>query len=123
MVVAVPFLLAAVALKVLFTLILLPFKIVAALFKGIFGLVFGLWAASSAWSPEGSASSAASSSSFWYSSLLPLAPLLLLGGVVWLALKAFGRPPGPPSRPSRLVGSGSSRRSSRPRALSAVTQV
>ena len=39
---AVPFVLALVALKVVLTLVLLPFKILAGVLKGVFGLVFGL---------------------------------------------------------------------------------
>ena len=76
--VVVPFVILGVALKVLCALILLPFKIVGGLLKGLFGLVaggvglvFGLFAL------------------LFVFVLLPLAPLLLLGAVVWLALKAF----------------------------------
>ena len=68
----VPFVLVGVALKVVFALVLLPLKLVAALFKGLFVLFLVLV-------------------------LLPLAPLLLLGGLVWLALKAFS-PAAPTAR-------------------------
>ena len=64
---------------------LLPFKLVAGLFKGLFGLVFGLLAGSSAWSPAGSGCSVGLIVLFLVLVLLPLAPLLLLGGIVWLA--------------------------------------
>ena len=82
-----------VGLKVLFTLVLLPFKILGGLFKGLrwalvgglfglvaggIGLVFGLLVLLVVFV------------------LLPLAPLLLLGGIVWLALKAFS----PAARPA-----------------------
>jgi hypothetical protein len=88
----VPFLILGVAFKVLFTLVLLPFKILGGLFKaflgllgglfglvaGVVGLVFGLLVLLVVFF------------------LLPLAPLLLLGGIVWLALKALS----PAARPA-----------------------
>jgi hypothetical protein len=82
--VLVPLLLLGVAFKVLITLILLPFKVVGALVKGLFGLVAGVFGL------------AAGGIGLVFGLLvmlvvlvlLPLAPLLLLGGIVWLALKA-----------------------------------
>lgn len=74
----VPFVILGVAFKVLFTLILLPFKILGGLFKGLLGLVGGLFVLLVVFV------------------LLPLAPLLLLGGMVWLALKAAS----PAARPA-----------------------
>ena len=84
-VLVIPFLLLAVAFKVLITLILLPFKVLGALAKGFFGLVAGVLGL------------AAGGIGLVFGLLvmlvvlvlLPLAPLLLLGGVGWLALKAF----------------------------------
>jgi hypothetical protein len=74
-----------VAFKVLLTLVLLPFKILGGLFKGLLGLIGGLFGV------------VAGGVGLLFGLLvmlvvfvlLPLAPLLLLGGVVWLALKAF----------------------------------
>jgi hypothetical protein len=81
----VPLLLLGVAFKVLITLILLPFKVVGALVKGLLGLVAGVFGL------------AAGGIGLVFGLLvmlvvlvlLPLAPLLLLGGIVWVALKAF----------------------------------
>jgi len=91
-----PFVLLAVALKVLFALVLLPLKIVGVVFKGLLGLVglvvglasglFGLLAG-------GIGLVVGLLFLFLVLVMLPLAPLLLLGGLVWLALKAFS--PGP----------------------------
>ena len=80
----VPFLLLAVAFKVLVTLVLLPFKVLGAVAKGLFGLVAGLFGL------------AAGGIGLVFGILvllavlvlLPLAPFLLLGGVVWLVVKA-----------------------------------
>ncbi len=82
----VPFVILGVALKVLFALIFLPFKIVGGLFTGAPG------ARRRALRPgreAGSASCSACSSCSSSSSFCHLAPLLLLEAVVWLALKAF----------------------------------
>jgi hypothetical protein len=86
---AVPFVLVAVALKVVFALVLLPLKLVAALFKGLFGLVFGLVGGLLGLVAGGIGLVAGLGVLFLVLVLLPLAPLLLLGGLVWLALKAF----------------------------------
>jgi hypothetical protein len=90
--IAVPFVLLAVAFKVLFALVLLPFKIVGGLFKAVFGLIGGLFGL------------AAGGIGLLFGLVvmigvlvvLPLAPLLLLGAVVWLALKAAS----PAARPA-----------------------
>jgi len=88
----VPVVILGVAFKVLFTLILLPFKILGGLFKGLLGLLGGLFGL------------VAGGIGLVFGLLvllvvlvlLPLAPLLLLGGIVWLALKAFS----PTARPA-----------------------
>ena len=87
--VAVPFVLLAVALKVLFALVLLPLKLVAASSRASSGWCSAWSAGSLACWREGSASSGGLLVLFVVLVLLPLAPLLLLGGLVWLALKAF----------------------------------
>jgi hypothetical protein len=89
---AVPFVLLLVGLKVLFALIFLPFKIVGGLLKGLFGLAAGLFGL------------AAGGLGLVFGLVvlllvlvvLPLAPLLLLGAIVWLALKALS----PATRPA-----------------------
>jgi hypothetical protein len=81
----VPFVLLAVALKVLFALILLPFKIVGGLLKGFLGILGGLFGLAAG----GIGLVFGLLGLLFVLVLLPLAPLLLLGGVVWLALKAF----------------------------------
>lgn|SRR5574341_640431 len=86
---AVPFVLVGVALKVVFALVLLPLKLVAALFKGLFGLVFGLVGGVFGLLAGGIGLVASIGVLLLVFVLLPLAPLLLLGGLVWLALKAF----------------------------------
>lgn len=86
---AVPFVLAVVALKVLFTLVLLPFKIVGAVLKGVFGLVAGLLGGLFGLVAGGVGLVGGLLVLFFVLVLLPLAPLLLLGALVWLALKAF----------------------------------
>ena len=81
----VPFLILGFAFKVLFTLVLLPFKILGGLFKAFLGLLGGLFGL------------VAGGIGLVFGLLvllvvfvlLPLAPLLLVGGIVWLALKAF----------------------------------
>jgi hypothetical protein len=88
----VPFVILAVAFKVLLALVLLPFKILGGLIKGLVGLVGGL------------VGLVAGGVGLVFGLLvmlvlfviLPLAPLLLLGGLVWLALKAFS----PAARPA-----------------------
>ncbi len=87
--VAVPFVLVAVALKVLFTLVLLPFKILGAVVKGVFGLAAGLLGGLFGLVAGGVGLVGGLIVLFFVLVLLPLAPLLLLGGLVWLALKAF----------------------------------
>jgi hypothetical protein len=88
----VPFVLAAVALKVLFTLVLLPLKILGAVFKGLFGLVFGLVGGLFGLLAGGIGLVTGLFVLLLVLVVLPLAPLLLLGGLVWLALKAFSPP-------------------------------
>lgn len=93
---AVPFVLLAVALKVLFTLVLLPFKILGALVKGVFGLAVGLVGGLFGLVAGGLGLLGGLVVLFVVLIALPLAPLLLLGGVVWLLLKAFS----PAARPA-----------------------
>jgi hypothetical protein len=85
---AIPFLLLVVGLKVLFALVLLPFKIVGGLIKGLFGLVFGLIGGLFGLVAGGVGLVFGLGILLLVLVVLPLAPLLLLGGVVWLALKA-----------------------------------
>jgi hypothetical protein len=85
---AVPFVLLAVGLKVLFTLLFLPFKIVGGLLKGFFGLVFGLLGGLFGLLAGGVGLVFGLGVLLLVLVVLPLAPLLLLGGVVWLVLKA-----------------------------------
>ncbi len=87
----VPFMLVAVAFKVLLTLLFLPFRVVGALLHGLFGLFAGIvgLAAGGVGLIVGLLVLLA------VFVLLPLAPLILLGGIVWLALKAFS----PAARP------------------------
>jgi hypothetical protein len=84
----VPFLLLLVGLKVLFALVLLPFKIVGGLLKGLFGLVFGLLGGLFGLVAGGVGLVFGLGILLLVLVVLPLAPLLLLGGVVWLVLKA-----------------------------------
>ena len=88
----VPLLILGVALKVLFALILLPFKIVGGLLKGLVGLVGGLFAVAAG----GIGLVFGLLALLVVFVLLPRAPLLLLGAIVWLALKAFS----PAARPA-----------------------
>ena len=81
----VPFVLLAVAFKVLITLLLLPFKILGGLFKAFLGLLGGLFGLVAG----GVGLVFGLLVLLVVAVLLPLAPLLLLGGIVWLALKAF----------------------------------
>jgi hypothetical protein len=90
---AVPFVLALVALKVLLSLVLLPFKILAGVLKGVFGLVFGLLGGLFGLVAGGVSLLGVLLVLFFVVVLLPLAPLLLLGALVWLALKAFSPAP------------------------------
>src|SRR5262249_8054098 len=90
---AVPFVLAVVALKVLLTLVLLPFKIVGGLLKAAFGLVFGVLGGLFGLVAGGVGLVGGLLALFFVLLLLPLAPLLLLGALVWLALKAFSPAP------------------------------
>ena len=72
-------------LKVVFVVLTLPFRIFGALLKGVFGLfagVFGL-------AMGGAGLVIGLLVLVGVFVLLPLAPLLLIGAVVWLALKAF----------------------------------
>jgi hypothetical protein len=82
----VPFILLGVAFKVFFSLALLPFRVIGGFFKAILGLFSGVLglAAGAAGLLFGLVVAIA------VFVLLPLTPLLLLGGIVWLALKAFG---------------------------------
>ena len=91
--VAVPFVLALVALKLLFTLVLLPFKILGAVVKGVLGLAAGLVGGLFGLVAGGVGLVGGLLVLFFVLVLLPLAPLLLLGAVVWLALKAFSPAP------------------------------
>ena len=81
----VPFLILGVAFKVLFALVLLPFKILGGLFKAFLGLIGGLFGLVAG----GIGLAFGLLVLLVVFVLLPLAPLLLLGGIVWLALKAF----------------------------------
>jgi hypothetical protein len=93
---AVPFLLLVVGLKVLFALVLLPFKIVGGIVKGLFGLVFGLLGGIFGLFAGGIGLLFGLGVLLLVVVVLPLAPLLLLGGVVWLVLKATN----PAARPA-----------------------
>jgi len=80
-----PLVLLGVACKVLFALVLLPFRIIGGLFHAIFGLAAGLLGLAAG----GVGLLFGLAVTILVVVLLPLAPLLLLGGIVWLALKAF----------------------------------
>jgi hypothetical protein len=80
----VPLMIVGVFLRVLLGLILLPFKIVGGLLKAVFGLLGGLFGL--AVGGVGLLLSLFVVVGVFL--ILPLAPLLLLGGIVWLALKA-----------------------------------
>jgi len=88
----VPFVLLGVALKVFVTLLLLPFRLVGAVLHGLFGLVAGLFGIAAG----GIGILVGLFVCLAVVVLLPLAPLILLGGVVWLALKALS----PAARPA-----------------------
>lgn len=88
---AVPFVLLAVAVKVFFGLMLLPFRIFGAVLHGVFGLVAGLFGLAAG----GIGLLIGLLVLLVVFVLLPLAPLLLLGGIVWLGLKAFSPAPRP----------------------------
>ncbi len=90
--VVVPFVILGVAFKILFTLIFLPFKIVGGLLKALVGVVGGLFGLVAG----GVGLVFGLLAMLFVFVLLPLAPLLLLGGIVWLALKAFS----PAARPA-----------------------
>jgi hypothetical protein len=81
----VPFVLLAVAFKVVLTLLILPFRLVGALLHGVFGLFTGLFGLVAG----GVGLLVGLLVLLVVFVLLPLAPLILLGGIVWLALKAF----------------------------------
>ena len=81
--VVLPLLVVGVAFKILFTLVLLPFKIVGALVKGLLGLCAGLLGLAAG----GMGLLIGLVVTIAVAVLLPLAPLLLLGGVLWLALR------------------------------------
>jgi hypothetical protein len=70
---------------VLVALVLLPFKIVGGLLKGLLGVVGGLFGLVAG----GIGLVFGLLALLVVFVLLPLAPLFLLGGIVWLALKAF----------------------------------
>jgi len=88
----VPFLILGVAFKALFALILLPLRIVGGLFKAVLGLIGGLFGVVAG----GFGLIFGLLAMLVVFVLLPLAPLLLLGGIVWLALKALS----PAARPA-----------------------
>src|SRR4026208_641329 len=88
-----PFGLGVGALKFLLALVLLPFKIVAGVLKGVFGLVFGLLGGLFGLVAGGVSLLGVLLVVFFFVVLLPLAQRLLLGAVVWLALKAFSPAP------------------------------
>jgi hypothetical protein len=81
----VPFILLGVAFKVLFGLMLLPFRVIGGVFHAFFGLLAGLFGLAAG----GIGLLFGLVAAVVVLVLLPLAPLLLLGGIVWLALKAF----------------------------------
>jgi hypothetical protein len=85
LVAVVPFVILAVALKVFASLILLPFKILGGLLKGVVGLIGGLFGLVAG----GIGLAFGLLVLLVVFVLLPLAPLILLGAVVWVALKAF----------------------------------
>jgi len=93
--IAVPFVLMLVGLKVLFPLIFLPFKIFAGLLKAVFGLAAGLLGGLFGLVAGGVGLVVGLGVLLLVLVVLPLAPLLLLGAVVWLALKALS----PATRP------------------------
>ena len=76
-------------LKVGFVLLTLPFRIVGGLLKGVFGLVGGLLGGLFGLAMSGAGLLVGLLALVLVFVLLPLAPLLLLGAVVWLGLKAF----------------------------------
>jgi len=76
-------------LKVGFVVLTLPFRIVLALLKGVFGLVAGLLGGVFGLAMGGAGLLIGLVALVGVFVLLPLAPLLLIGAVVWLALKAF----------------------------------
>ena len=82
-----------VALKVLLTLVLLPFKIVGGIVKGAFGLVFGLLGGLFGLFAGGVGLLGGLLVLFLVLVVLPLAPLLLLGALVWVALRAISPSP------------------------------
>jgi hypothetical protein len=69
--------------------VLLPLKLLAALAKGALGLVFGLLGGLFGLAAGGVGLLVGLGVLLLVLVALPLAPLLLLGGVVWLALKAI----------------------------------
>jgi hypothetical protein len=81
----VPLVILGVAFKVLFALVLLPFKILGGLFKGVLGLLGGLFGLVVGGVGLGFGLIVL----LVVFVLLPLAPLLLLGAIVWLALTAL----------------------------------
>ncbi len=76
-------------LKVGFVLLTLPLRIVAGLLKGIFGLVAGLLGGLFGLAMGGAGLLVGLLALVAVFVLLPLAPLLLIGAVVWLGVKAF----------------------------------
>jgi len=92
----VPLLILKACLSLLLGLVLLPFKILGGLFKlalGLVGAVFGVIAGLFGVALGGLGILVALVIGVGLFVLLPLAPLLLLGGVVWLALKAAAPAP------------------------------
>jgi hypothetical protein len=86
--IAVPFVILGVAFKVLFTLLLLPLRIVGALVSGVLGLFAGLFGLAAG----GVGLLLGLLVLIAIFVLLPLAPLILLAGVVWLAFKVLSPP-------------------------------
>jgi len=76
-------------LKVAFVVLTLPFRIVGGLLKGVFGLVAGLLGGVFGLAMGGAGLLVGLLVLVGVFVLLPLAPLLLIGAVIWLALKAF----------------------------------
>ena len=104
--IVVPVLILGAFLKVVAAVILLPFKVIAVLFKGFFGIVGGLLGAVGAAIGivfGGFGLLLGLLCAIVFGIFLPLMPLLLLGLVVWVALKAASPaprsasvPPAPP---------------------------
>jgi hypothetical protein len=90
LVLVVPLLVLGALLKLATAVILLPFKIIGALFKGVFGILGGLLGLVFG----GLGLLVGLLVMVGVCVILPLAPLLLLGLIVWVALKAASPAPG-----------------------------